>query len=581
MDPSPSRRIGWRRAWAWRPARCPVWCPALCLALAGVGCTGQIGEVASAGEPAPEDAPPDLEAPPPEVPLAPRMRLLEAREYAASVEALLGLEVSSGIQHGDRSNGYPTSARAQVDEALYTTLLGEAERLGEAYVAGPLTEDAPCMAGAPDGACVEGFARDLATRAWRRPVGDEELAGLRALWDRVHADASDPALATRALLTRVLMSAHFLHRFEVGTPAGDGERLLSPWEQASLIAYTLTGAPPDAPLLEAAADGLDEGERREHAERLLDSAAGRRTLARFVRFYLRADELERMAAQPGEYPKLASAAQGQDLLEELDRFVEAVVYEGDGTFQGLLTADRAPISAATAPLYEVDAEAVPEGDWGRHEFDPSRRRGVLGLASVLAAHGSANQAYEDSPVSRGLLLKNHFFCESIGLPSGIDVASAADMAGLDADALDELTVREQAEGLMNQGPACVECHAQFMPLGFAFGSFDALGRWQESRNGRPIDTSVDEVVVAERSRSYAGHLELIDALVEEPVVAACFARHAAAWVSGEVSAERLDTVARRALAEGNPEALDVRGLLVDMLAEPRTYLRAQDMGGEE
>ena len=54
MDPSPSRRIGWRRAWAWRPARCPVWCPALCLALAGVGCTGQIGEVASAGEPAPE-----------------------------------------------------------------------------------------------------------------------------------------------------------------------------------------------------------------------------------------------------------------------------------------------------------------------------------------------------------------------------------------------------------------------------------------------------------------------------------------------------------------------------------------------
>ena len=51
-----------------------------------------------------------------------------------------------------------------------------------------------------------------------------------------------------------------------------------------------------------------------------------------------------------------------------------------------------------------------------------------------------------------------------------------------------LSVRERlAEHRAN--PACAGCHDRMDPVGFALENFDAVGRWRESEEGRPVDAT--------------------------------------------------------------------------------------------
>ena len=87
----------------------------------------------------------------------------------------------------------------------------------------------------------------------------------------------------------------------------------------------------------------------------------------------------------------------------------------------------------------------------------------------MAAHAVSGDASKDRPVMRGLLVKNQLLCEEVGLPSGIDTATAAMNVSGDIKNFDALTTREQFEAMMNQGKECKSCHQQFMPYGFLFG----------------------------------------------------------------------------------------------------------------
>ena len=505
------------------------------------------------------------------IPLAPRMRLLNDAEYRASVQHLLGLDTDEALRFDARSNGYPTSERAQVDGALFDLLFAEAERLAESWIGTGAADEFPCIA-APDAACLTSLAETLVERGYRRPARAGEAAELVALYDEVYAESEDATLALQAVVTRALMSVHFLHRMELGEASG-GVRMLDSYEQASLLSFAAHGGPPDAALLEAAARGLDADARRSHARRLLESEAGQRVFARFLRFYLRVDVLEDMAESPSSYPKLSSDGQleglGEALLEEFDAFVQAAVFSEEGDLNELLRFSRVPVSPETAALY-----GESEGEDGWVDFAENERRGVLTLASVMTAHSSASLPWRDSPVSRGLMFKNQLFCESVGLPAGIDVAAAAEMAGLDLETIEQLPVREQAEAVMNQATACTECHAGFMPSGFLFGNFDALGRFQREYLDQPIRTDVDSVVWGGESRGYEDHLAFIEDLQDNAVVQHCFTYALSAFVSGSSHQPAVATMVERRISDGTTTA-SLLDLMVEILADDELYLRRE------
>lgn len=508
-------------------------------------------------------------------PDAPQIRLLSAHEYANTVRDLLGVEASSTLDFGEVGSGYDNGSGGQLGESLFSILHVEAERLASEYVATGLTQQFPCFdpSAALAGACVETIVDQLGRRAFRRPVDPETRQQLLDFVAEATAQAEGSAQVAALLVTRILMSPRFLYRTELGQalPEAPGMTRLDPFERASLLSYSLVGSMPDDLLLaDAEADRLDATRTREHVRRLLATDQGRRQMVELFQQWLRVGQLDAMAESLDGYPKLTSAEQARSLRDEFAEFVGRVVLDDQGTLAELLTRNVAYVNRHTAALYGASS---PSDELEPLVLDPEQRGGVLTLASVMAVHSSSAEVHRDKPIRRGLLVKNQLLCEEVGLPSGIDVQSAAAGVMDDVPDFDELTTRDQLELIMNQDEVCVACHATFMPYGYLWSNFDALGQYQTHFGDQLLDSVVDGLQVDGQARSYDGVMSMLPDLVDSEQVARCFARNVARYTTGHAEASLVsfltDTMTEGLVASD----LDIVGLIEDIFATPELYIR--------
>ncbi|MCE2725476.1 MAG: DUF1592 domain-containing protein [Planctomycetaceae bacterium] len=119
---------------------------------------------------------------------------------------------------------------------------------------------------------------EFATRAWRRPLTNADREALAAAYVSTGQLAlMDAEGVLRALLTRVLVSPHFLYRMEQGQGEGSATTAVSPWELATRLSLTLWASLPDEELRRHAADGslLKDDVLRSQVRRMLaDPRAG-------------------------------------------------------------------------------------------------------------------------------------------------------------------------------------------------------------------------------------------------------------------------------------------------------------------
>ncbi|MFT5130473.1 MAG: hypothetical protein ACI8W8_004104, partial [Rhodothermales bacterium] len=92
-------------------------------------------------------------------------------------------------------------------------------------------------------AAVLGFAES----AWRQPLSEAELDGLRDLYRQLRAQELPHDPAIRQLLTRVLVAPAFLYRGETAAPGAEAAPV-SDWELATRLSYFLWSSAPDAEL---------------------------------------------------------------------------------------------------------------------------------------------------------------------------------------------------------------------------------------------------------------------------------------------------------------------------------------------
>lgn len=504
-----------------------------------------------------------------------QIRLLSAQEYANTVRDLLGVEASADLGFGEIGSGFDNAADGQLGESLFGILHLEAERIAGEYVAGNLAVDFPCFdpAAAVSDECVQTVVVELGRRAFRRPVDPQTQQQLIDFVTSARATAESPRHAMELLVTRMLMSPRFLYRTEIGEELSDDPSLarLDAFEVASLLSYSLVGSMPDEPLLaDAEADRLDEARIRVHVRRLLDTDAGREQLTRFFAQWLRVTQLEAMASNPELFPKLQSPEQGEALRRELESFIEVVVFEEAGTLSELLTHPETFVNRHTAELYGATAigdELEPLA------LDPQVRAGVLTLASVMAVHSSSAEVHRDKPIRRGLLVKNQLLCEEVGLPSGIDIQSASEDAQQDFPDFDEMTTREQLEVITGQGEICAACHATFMPYGYLWSNFDALGQLQTHFGDRLLDSSVDDLLLDGREQAYAGVTEFLPDLVASEQVPRCFTRNVARFATGQARGNLVDFLVEQLGPVPEDGERDILLLVEDLFATPELYIR--------
>lgn len=326
----------------------------------------------------------------------------------------------------------------------------------------------------PQKAAVLAFAE----KAWRHPLTEKEINGLRAF---------DP----RLMLVRVLTSPAFLYRGEK-VPAKTAP--VSPQELATRLSYFLWSSAPDEELRSAK-------NVTTQIPRMLKSDKVRRLALEFGCQYLHVRDVATLEEKSERhFPTFLDLR--DDMQEEVTRFFIDLI-QNNRSILTLLDADHTFMNAKLARHYETGFSADSENpqirisekqsagslnlrendSWKRFDgLHAQGRGGILGFAATLAKQAGASRT---SAILRGTWLTEVVLGEKLPIPpKGVPTLPEEAPANLSERQLIERHSRDEN---------CMGCHKRIDPYGFALEGFDAIGRARkaDTKTVLPDGTAVD------------------------------------------------------------------------------------------
>lgn len=489
------------------------------------------------------------------------LRRLTNEEYRNTIADLLGLAgpPADVLQPETRSNGYDNFGAALTVSA---TLAGQYEDLaGKLAAQIDATKAAPCAAGAAEATCVSSFVRSFGKRAFRRPLTMAEEKAYGAIFEAGKAGATY-ADGIRALVEAFLASPKLLYRTELGSGAPGTRRLLGPYEIASELSYLFTGTMPDAELF-AAADGNALGTPAQveaQARRLLKSPRARAPLRRFLVQWMGIADLDQVSKDPAVFPQFTPALRAA-MRAESERFIDAVVWERGGALSALLTSPSTFVSTDLAKLYGV-ADPGKGATLAPVDLNPAQRAGILTHASVLAVHSKPSDSF---PIARGKFIRKQLLCQALPPPPpGANIVVPPPSPNL--------TTRERF-AQHSQNPTCAGCHRLIDPLGFGLESYDAIGAYRTTENGRPVDAAGTITGTPDADGPYSGGVELARKLASSVTSGECAAIQAMRFGFGRLESDSDRAVAATLASLLGGGRMDLRELMVGLTRTESFFLR--------
>jgi len=283
-----------------------------------------------------------------------------------------------------------------------------------------------------------------------------------------------------AALSAVLVNPHFLLRIQrqpADIEPGNAYRI-DGFELASRLSYFLWSSMPDDELLDLAAGGElsrpDVLERQ--VRRMLADERSRSLVTNFAGQWLYLRNLEAVIPDMRLFQDFDDNLR-QAMRQETELFFASIVRE-DRSVLDLLKADYTYLNERLARHYGIPH--VLGSQFRRVAVDAdSHRGGLLRHASVLSVTSYATLT---SPVIRGKwVLENILGTPPPPPPGNVPALKDNTVAA-------NLSVRQRlAEHRANE--ACASCHNFMDPVGFALENFDAIGRWRETEEGLPVDST--------------------------------------------------------------------------------------------
>jgi hypothetical protein len=269
--------------------------------------------------------------------------------------------------------------------------------------------------------------------------------------------------------------------------------VLSDYELASFLSYTLTGSTPDETLLTAAENGeLSTGDQvQQQAARLLATNKAKEHMGVFVAQWLGTDEVVNAQKDsdlfPDFTPKVAEA-----MAVEVKAFFTHVFYDDTQGFSDLFSADYVLVNNTLANYYglgSVGTDSSDPGDFVKVDSTSVNRGGLMTIGAFLANEADLTKS---SPIKRAANTRKRILCQDIPQPDDT-------IPDLRIEKMEELmeeldgkviTTREFFAEITKDSP-CSSCHDEIInPLGFTYEDYDASGRHiTVDHNGLSIDSS--------------------------------------------------------------------------------------------
>lgn len=456
------------------------------------GCVGDIGD---RGDPALVEGACEL--------AAERVGLqrLTRAEYNRTVRDLFGVTSApaDAFPPDSSTSGFDNHAKSlTTSPQLALLLLDAAEVVASEALVNKASEILVCDP-VVDGyePCARTTLSALARRVYRRPATEAEIDDLMVLMQFAQTEGDTFELGIEYALSAMLVAPQFLFRGIPATDLDDAVAVvpLDDYALATRLSYFLWGSTPDDALLARAAEGTlrDDGTLRAEVDRLLADPKSAALYEGFVAQWLQLGKLASATPDPTLYPEFTEELR-QEMLDETRLFFEDV-RQRDASALELINGTRTFGNETLAGIYGVSGvtgtELVPI------ETDAERRAGFLTMPAILTmTSGPVNP----NIVKRGVWLAEAILCASPPPPPEGVPAEPVPIPGE--------TERERLER-HRQDPSCASCHNLIDPLGFAFESYDAIGRWRDTAEGVPVDN----LGTLPDGRTFSGIPELV-ALLE-------------------------------------------------------------------
>ena len=243
-----------------------------------------------------------------------------------------------------------------------------------------------------------------------------------------------------------------------------------------------------------------------------------------------------------------------ELWETSYRFFDAV-FAGNEGVRAIMTSPRYFVGPALAGSYGVTpAPASIE----ERVLDSSR----VGYFMQIPFLTATDDGVQVNTMRRGLTVNRDVLCVDLPSPVSVPAPLPALMPGE--------TNRQRIERVT---ASCGGCHTDYIdPLGFAFEGFDEQGHARTTDNGGAVVTSASYPFVA-GPRSFSDAKALMQSLVDDPQVHACYAKNLISY-----ALQRDLVEADRPLLSQLPGAArdrSLKAMIVDLVRSPAFRVRAQ------
>jgi hypothetical protein len=354
--------------------------------------------------------------------------------------------------------------------------------------------------------CATQFIQNFGKRAFRRPLNTVEVDRYK----KVYTAGGNYQNGLRLVIQGMLQSPKFLYLVEPVPADAAGKVLqLDSWSVASRLSYFFLNSLPDDMLFAAAeANQLTTADNvGKQAIRLMADPRFKDTLGTFHDEWLELDALTGAEKDAKLFPLWNATLQGL-MGEQIHRFVEGVVF-GDGKVETLLAGNFSFLNGA---LYDIYGMPKPAGaaatTWTRVDLKPTERAGILTHAGILAGLAHENRT---SFILRGKIVREAILCMDVPPPpSGVDTSEA--MVDPNASARDRSAQHRR-------DPMCASCHALFDPIGFAFESYDPIGKYRAG-----VDSTADITSTRMLDGKVNNAIELAQKLAGADEVRECVAK---------------------------------------------------------
>ena len=353
--------------------------------------------------------------------------------------------------------------------------------------------------------CARSILSELAERAYRRPLEDDDVDALV----KFYLDGTDFESGIRAALRAILASPQFVLRVErQPSDVAPGEIYrITDAELASRLSFFLWSSLPDQELIDAAREGRlhARDELESQVKRMLADPRSDALASRFAAEWLDLGRLDTVTPDPLLYPNYDRTL-AVSLRRETELLFDSVVRD-DSSVLDLLTADYTFVDERLAAHYKIPG--VLGNRFRRVVIEDEHRLGLLGQGSILMMTSRADRT--SSPARGKWVLET-----LLGVAPPPPPPDEPPLENTDAirDG-HRLSGRARLEA-HRADPACASCHEIMDPIGVALENYDVTGLWRIHDEGAPIDAQAalfDGTVVSGPAELRAVLLRYQDAFI--------------------------------------------------------------------